>query len=103
MKKIATCYAVVMPSLGEISPHVITDALRCNKPFLLTRESGYAQKLRDVGLLIDPLSAEDMTQKILWIVQDANYAAAMARVRGYNYTHSWGQIADELLKIANEI
>lgn len=103
MKKIATCYAVVMPSLGEISPHVITDALRCNKPFLLTCESGYAQKMRDVGVLVDPLLETDMTEKILWLADDANYVAAHERVRTFNYTHSWGEIADELLAIANNI
>ncbi len=99
MEKIKTCYAVVMPSLGEISPHVITDALRCNKPFILTRESGYAEKLKDVGVLVDPLSITDMTQKILWLADDASYAQAQARVREFNYTHSWAAIADELLKI----
>lgn len=103
MKKIATCYAVVMPSLGEISPHVITDALRCNKPFLLTRESGYAEKLKDVGVLVDPLSEQDMTEKILWLADDANYAATLGCVRAFNYIHSWTQIADELLAIAQKI
>lgn len=103
MKKIATCYAVVMPSLGEISPHVITDALRCNKPFLLTHESGYAEKLKDVGVLVDPLSEQDMTEKILWLADDANYTATLGRVRAFDYTHSWAQIADELLAIAQKI
>lgn len=103
MKKVATCYAVVMPSLGEISPHVITDALRCNKPFLLTSESGYAEKLRHIGVLVDPLSAQDMTEKILQLADDANYAAARARVRAFNHTHSWEQIADELLAIFKKL
>lgn len=103
MKKIATCYAVVMPSLGEISPHVITDALRCNKPFLLTRESGYAEKLKEVGIPVEPLSEFDMTEKILYLADDANYSAVHEQVRAFNYTHSWAQIAGEILNIAQKI
>ncbi len=103
MEKIKTCYAVVMPSLGEISPHIILDALRCNKPFLLTSESGYAEKLKNVGILVDPLSVADMAEKISWLVDDVNYARVHAQVRGYNFTHSWGQIADELLLISAKI
>lgn len=103
MEKMKTCYAVVMPSLGEISPHVILDALRVNKPFLLTRESGFAEKLKDVGVLIDPLSINDMAEKIGWLAADSNYAAIRARVRAFDDTHSWGQIADELLVILAKI
>lgn len=103
MEKIKTCYAVVMPSLGEISPHVITDAIRCNKPFILTSESGYAEKLKDVGVLVNPLSVEDMKEKIIWLADDANHARIQGQVRAFNYTHSWGQIADELLAISSKI
>jgi glycosyltransferase involved in cell wall biosynthesis len=97
MEKMKTCYAVVMPSLGEISPHVILDALRCNKPFLLSSESGYAEKLENIGVLVDPLSENDMAEKISWLAQSENYAQTQTHVRAYNFTHSWGQIADELL------
>ncbi|MCX6780864.1 MAG: hypothetical protein NT003_01970 [Candidatus Magasanikbacteria bacterium] len=65
MKKIATCYAVVMPSLGEISPHV----------------SG----------------------KIEWLVNDIKYARVRAQVRSFSFTHSWAEIADELLSIYSKI
>lgn len=103
MEKIKTAYAVVMPSLGEISPHVILDAIRCNKPFILTEESGFAEKLRDVGVFVDPRSIEDMTAKILWLAEEENYALAQSRVRQFDFTHSWGQIADELLVISEKI
>lgn len=103
MAKIKTCYACVMPSLGEISPHFILDALRCNRPFLLTRESGYAEKLKNVGVLIDPLSINDMYEKILWLADENNYAQIKKAVIGYNDTHSWAQITDEILAIIEKV
>lgn len=103
MEKIKTCYAVVMPSLGEISPHLILDALRCNKPFLLSKESGYAEKLKNVGVLVDPLDESDMTKKVLEISDDKTYFEACERVRSFDFVHSWGQIADELLLIFAKI
>lgn len=100
LAKLKTAYAAVMPSLGEISPHFILDALRCNKPFLLTSESGFAEQLKNVGVLAHPKQHDDLLAKILWLVDDQNYLATQTQVRQFNFTHSWSEITEEILRIA---
>lgn len=103
MEKIKTCYACVMPSLGEISPHFILDAVRYNKPFILTLDSGYAEKLKNVGVFVDPLNITDMMKKILWLSDDQNYSRMKSAVQEFSFTHLWNEIAGELLMIIEKI
>ncbi len=103
MEKMKTCYVVVMPSLGEISPHVILDAVRVNKPFILTRESGYAALFQDVGILVDPQDCVSMQQGIEFLAEDTAYEAAVLKVQNFNVIHTWRQIADEILDIYKKI
>src|SRR3989344_1679482 len=44
MDQVARCYAVILVSLGDVSPNLILDAIRHNKPFILTRETGFYEK-----------------------------------------------------------
>lgn len=99
LEKLQTAYAAVMPSLGEVSPHFILDALRCNKPFILTSESGFAEQLKNVGVLAHPLQPDDLVAKILWLVDDNNYQTTQTQVRQFNFTHSWAEITEEILRI----
>jgi glycosyltransferase involved in cell wall biosynthesis len=103
LEKMKTCYAVVMPSLGEISPHVILDALRMNKPFILTQESGYAELLHNVGVLVDPQSVADMQRGIEMLCDSNQYTRIHTQVRAFTHTHTWAQIADEILAIYEKI
>lgn len=100
MEKIKHGYAVILPSLSDVAPNLILDAIRFNKPFIMTRESGLYGKLEDIGLFVDPLVEEDIKNKILWLADDKNYQAQQSRVAGFNFTHSWSQIADEFLSAA---
>ena len=43
-QKIKDCYAVILPSLSDIGPNYILDAIRFNKPFILTKYSDYYEK-----------------------------------------------------------
>lgn len=103
MKKIEKCYAVILSSLGDISPNFILDAIRLNKPFILTKETGLYEKLKETGIFVDPLSIEDVKNKILFLADDKNYAEYKNRVLNFNFVHSWREIANEFLKIYENI
>lgn len=99
MRKIAHCYAVILVSLGDISPNMILDAVRYNKPFILTRETGLYDRLKGVGLFVDPEDANDIKEKILFLANDENYRMAVAKVSAFTFTHSWEEICSELTNI----
>jgi glycosyltransferase involved in cell wall biosynthesis len=98
-RRLVRTYAVVVPSLSEVSPNLILDALGHRKPFIVTKHNGIAELLGDTAVLVDPLRAEDIKEKILWLADDVHYAQQLEKIRGFSARHSWEQIADEFLAI----
>lgn len=98
-ERLASCYAVILPSVSEVSPNLILDALRFGKPFILTRESGLYEMLKDVGLFVDPLNSDDITEKILMLSDDATYKLYQSKAQHFSFRHSWEEIAKEFLEL----
>jgi len=99
IKKIQNCYAVIQPSLSDVSPNFILEAIRANKPFILTKETGLFERLRNIGLFIDPLNRGDLKNKILFLANDKNYFEYKEKIASFNFFHSWAEIANEFLTI----
>lgn len=99
LEKIKDCYAVILPSLTDISPNFIIDTIRFNKPFILTKETGLHDKLKNIGVFIDPLNKEDIKNKIILLSEEKNYNEYKSKIIKFNFTHSWKDIADEFLNI----
>lgn len=103
LKKIQDCYAVILPSISDISPNFILAAIRCGKPVILTKETGLYDKLQNIAIFINPFSREDIKQKILFLADEKNYAEYKRRVDNFNFQHSWQDIANEFLEIFRKI
>lgn len=103
IERVKKCYFVIMVSLSEISPNFILDAIRLNKPFILTRETGLYEKLKDAGVFVDPLNKEDIRNKILFLADDENYGKFKNKASNFNFTHSWREIANEFIKKCESI
>lgn len=99
LEKMKQCYAVVLPSLSEVSPNLILEAIRFNKPFILTQETGFYEKMKDIGIFIDPLSEDDIREKILFLADDENYRKYKKKIEEFTFVHSWEEIAHEFLTI----
>lgn len=97
MEHMASCYAVILVSLGDISPNMILDAIRYNKPFIVTRENGLTSRIKDCALFVDPENEADIAAKIVWLSNPENYAAQKAKIEAFTFQHTWEAIADELL------
>lgn len=103
MEKVANCYAVVLVSLGDVSPNLVLDAIRHNKPFILTKETGLYEKLKNVGVFVDPENTDEIAAKILYLADEQNYEQCRKKIENFNFTHTWSQIADEFLEIHQNI
>jgi glycosyltransferase involved in cell wall biosynthesis len=99
LEKMASCYAVVLPSLTEISPNYILDALRFKKPFIMDKYSGLADKLGPYGMLVDPLDEADIVRGIEELASDDGYARAVAKVSAFNEVRSYSDVAQDFIKI----
>lgn len=99
IEKMEKSYAVILPSISDVAPNFVIEAIGLNKPFILTKETGLFGKLKDIGIFIDPFDEEDIKEKILFLSENGNYKEYQKKVSGFNFTHSWREIADEFLKI----
>lgn len=103
MKIIKESYAVLLVSLGDISPNIILDAIRYNRPFICTKEVGIFDRVKDAGKFVDPLNETEIEQAILSLLDKAEYEKARQKVRDFSFTHTWEQIAGEFFEIFQKI
>src|SRR3989338_596199 len=101
--KIKSAYAIILVSLGDISPNMILDALRAGKPFILTKETGLYDRLKDVAVFVDPEDEKDIVEKITFLSDKLNYSKFKTKVERFTFFHSWKNIRNEFMDIYDAI
>ena len=99
MDKLAHAYAVILVSLGDISPNLILDAIRYNKPFIITEENGLMDRIRDIAIIVNPKNPSDIKNKVLWLYEKDNYDNQVKKIKNFNFLHTWKEITDEIIDI----
>ncbi len=97
LERMKSCYAVVLPSVTEISPNYILDALRFHKPFIMDKYSGLASWLGAYGTLVDPLDEEDIVRAISRLAEPSGYVAAKAKAARFSFTRTYDDVARDFL------
>lgn len=103
LEKIKHSYALIVPSISDFAPNFIIEGLIANRPFILTKNCGLTDKLRDIGIFIDPFSKDDIKSKILFLADGKNYLEYKNRIKSFNFTHFWHEIASEFLDIYKKL
>jgi glycosyltransferase involved in cell wall biosynthesis len=102
MDRLSSAYAVILVSLGDVSPNLILDAIRYNKPFIVTRETGLYDRIQSCAIFVDPENVDDIAQKIVWLSNESNYKSQESKIREFNFTHPWSEIAKEFIDICQK-
>lgn len=102
-RRIADCYAVVVPSVSEVNPNTAIEALASGKPFIAPADSGIVAKAGGVGVFIDTMDAAALERAIEGLLDPQSYQETQARAREFTYVHSWDDIAKEIAVIARAI
>lgn len=95
MQKMSRVYAVILVSLGDISPNMIMDAIRLNRPFICTKEVGIFDRIKDAGIFVDPLNKSEIKEAVQNLLTEDGYKKAKEKVRDFNFVHTWDDIAKE--------
>lgn len=103
LEKIRGAYAVILISISDISPNFILDAIRMNKPFIMTKETGLFDRLEKIGIFVDPYNKEEIKSSIISLLDNKNYQEYVDKVKNFNFTHSWSEIAGEFLEIYKKL
>ncbi len=96
-------YAVVLASIGDISPNMIFDAIRLGTPFILTKENGITDRVRDCAIFVDPTSEKDMIEKITWMSDPKNRALQADKIKNFNWVHTWEDIGKEIISFYEKL
>ncbi len=103
IEKLKASYAVILVSISDISPNLILEAIRYNKPFIVTKETGLYEKLKDIGIFVDHTSVEDIKEKILFLSNKENYEMQKRKIESFTFTHSMSEIVQEILDVVAKI
>ena len=97
--RIASVRAFLLPSLSDISPNVILDCIKVGTPFLLSKEVGVYETLKDVGLFADPLDENDIKYKLRILASQGEYAIYRKRLAAFNQNRSWDDVSNDWLDL----
>lgn len=103
MKKISECYATILVSLGDISPNMILESIRYNKPFIITEENGLMDRIGAIAITVNPKDPADIRAKVMWLLEKENYDAQVDRIKNFNFTHTWEEIARETIELYKKL
>lgn len=99
MERMRNSYAVILVSLGDISPNLIFDAIKLGVPFIVTKEVGIYERIKECAVFVDPLDEKDIIDKIIWMSDPNNREAQRKKVAEFKWAHSWEQIGKEILNV----
>jgi glycosyltransferase involved in cell wall biosynthesis len=81
VKLIQTADICVTPSLYENCPYSALEAMGCGRPVVASRNSGFVEMIKDgeTGLLFEPGSAQDLADKILYLIRKPSLRQDLGR------------------------
>lgn len=95
LARVQRAYAIILPSLSEVSPNFLLEGVACGKPFVATRESGYSERFAGLGLFFDPRSIDDIANAMIKLADDAVYRECTEKLAAYSHVHTYRDIARE--------
>lgn len=90
------CYAVIVPSLSEVSPNAVLEALSCGKPFIATADTGVKDELAPFGLFVDTRDPVALASAVETLLDPEVYATFRARIADFTTVRTWKDVAQAL-------
>jgi glycosyltransferase involved in cell wall biosynthesis len=97
VEKMKTTYALLLPSLTDISPNFILEGVSYGKPFVMTSETGMRERLHGLGIFIDPQNKAELVHAILDMTDPEIYEQYRKRIEEFPSVRTYVDIADELI------
>jgi glycosyltransferase involved in cell wall biosynthesis len=99
LKRLSRARAIAVPSVSDVAPNTIIDAIRCGKPFLLTKYSGYAETFGRFGIIVDPLDEDDMRRGVQKLADPAIYESLRRNILEFRDVRTFDDVAMEFIAI----
>jgi len=98
LERFAASYAAVVPSISEVGSNIAIEAVIHGRPFIISEDTGTKERLDGCGLFIDTRSEQAIEQALEDILDQGTYARLVENCKHFSFTHSWEEIAQEILQ-----
>lgn len=98
-KRLADSYAVVVASFSEVCSNTAIDAMTLGKPFICPKDTGTSERLHECGLFVDTRSESALAFAIESLLDPLQYEKLAKAARSFSYTHSFEEMAEEIIKV----
>ena len=95
--RVASCYAVILGSLSDVSPNVIIDAVIHERPFICTSDTGIKERLENVGLFIDTQNKDALSRSIESLLDPSVYKKMKTQVKLFSFVRTWEDVSNDFL------
>ncbi len=99
LEKMRTGYATVLPSISDITPNYIIESICAGTPFLLTKHSAYARRFAAMGVIVDPMSEDDIVRGIRDLLDPVVYARLRRNIAAFTEVRTYDDIAKEFIAL----
>lgn len=97
------CYAVVLPSLSDVSPNTILEAVAHTKPFVMTKDTGIRTELVEMGKFVDTRSTAEIAKAVIDLCSSESYSNSVRAITAYVSNETWATTAVRIRAILESI
>ncbi len=101
--KMRSAYLVVIPSISEVSPNIVLEAISLGTPCVVTKECGLVAQLAGKVAFVDPLSDEAIYVAIEQHLDTAFYQQVEDTIRNFSFNRSYEQVAADFVALAKTL
>lgn len=98
-QRLARCYAVVVPSISEVNPNTLAEAVAYGKPFVAPRDTGATERLAGAGLFVDTTDATELEVAIESLLKTEVYEQYAVAAGSLSFVREWPEVAGDYLKL----
>lgn len=91
-ERLHNCYAVLVPSVSEVNPNALIEAVALGKPFVGPKDCGGVVRLQGAGLFVDTTDVHVLAQAIESLLDSATYTRCVAATQKVQ-PYSWEDMA----------
>lgn len=102
-ERVASCRAVIVSSLSEVSPNTVIDALHFGKPFIAPWDCGIREHVAQAGLFVDTRDEVALESALEKLADKKMYEQAAVRARGFSFERGWQDVVDDIVGIGERL
>ncbi len=96
MRALADARCLVVPSVSEVSPNIVFEALARGVPVICTSDTGIRERAADVVCFVDTATTSSLETVLLQLCDNAAYRECTERVKQYLLVRTYDDVAREL-------